>query len=87
MGMFKDDAGKTEKPTAGRLNEASNKGNVPLSKEFTMAATLLIAVFVMMGIGELADDACSSELMRTRARRQPRRTTTSIGASVDPTRR
>lgn len=49
--MFKDDSGKTEKPTAGRLNEASNKGQVPLSKEFTMAGTLLIAVFAMMGLG------------------------------------
>ncbi|MCA8943404.1 MAG: EscU/YscU/HrcU family type III secretion system export apparatus switch protein, partial [Planctomycetes bacterium] len=61
--MFKDDAGKTEKPTAGRLAEASNKGNVPLSREFTMAGTLLIAVFVLMGIGDWLMDVFA-ELLR-----------------------
>ena len=53
--MFKDDAGKTEKPTAGRLAEASNKGNVPLSREFTMAGTLLIAVFDGEHLGSPAE--------------------------------
>ena len=47
MGLFKDDAGKTEDATAGRLAEAANKGNVPISKEFTTAGALLMAIVTL----------------------------------------
>ena len=51
MGLFKDDAVKTEKPTPQRLGQARDKGSVPISKEFTMAGTLLVAVLVLENTG------------------------------------
>ena len=57
MAMFRDDGGKTEKPTAQRLTQAAGKGQVPLSKEFTMAGTLLIAVIVIASTGHWLMDA------------------------------
>jgi flagellar biosynthetic protein FlhB len=47
MALFKDDAGRTEKPTPQRLSEARNKGQVPLSRDLVMAGTLLSAVVVL----------------------------------------
>lgn len=49
--MFKDDEGKTEKPTPERRNKARNKGQTCISKEFTMAGTLLIAVLALEYLG------------------------------------
>lgn len=49
--MFRDDAGKTEKPTPGKLTEQANKGNVPMSKELTTAVALLVAVVAFMRLG------------------------------------
>ncbi len=51
MGLFKDDAGKTEKATPERLGQARDKGQTPISKEFTMAGSLLIAVLVIEHLG------------------------------------
>ncbi len=49
--MFKDDDGKTEKPTGERIEKARNKGQTSISKEFTMAATLVIAVLALGRLG------------------------------------
>ncbi|MHC5065523.1 MAG: flagellar biosynthesis protein FlhB [Planctomycetota bacterium] len=57
MGLFKDDTGKTEKPTPTRLSEAGNKGNVPLSREFVTAGTLLIMTIILMSTGHWLTDA------------------------------
>ncbi len=62
MGIFKDDSGKTEKPTSGRLAEAANKGQVPLSKEFVTAGTLLIAVLILMNFGYWLMDALKGRM-------------------------
>lgn len=51
MGLFRDDAGKTEKPTPQRLGDARNKGSAPISREFTMAGVLLVAVLVLENTG------------------------------------
>jgi flagellar biosynthetic protein FlhB len=49
--LFKDDEGKTEKPTPDRLLKARNKGQTSISKEFTMAASLLVAVLTLELLG------------------------------------
>ena len=51
MALFRDDQGKTEKATPGRLNEARGKGQVAMSKELTMAGTLLVAVLALEYLG------------------------------------
>ena len=53
MGMFSDDSGKTEQATPQRLSEAREKGQTPVSKEFTMAGTLLLAVLTLESFGYL----------------------------------
>ncbi len=62
MGLFTDDTGKTEKPTPTKLGEAANKGNVPMSKEFVTAGTLLIVSLVLMTTGHWLIDALKSAL-------------------------
>lgn len=47
MALFRDDAGKTEKPTPQRLSEARDKGKTPVSREFTMGGSLLVAVLAL----------------------------------------
>ena len=49
--LFRDDQGKTEKATPGRLNEARQKGQVAVSKELTMAGSLLVAVLALEYLG------------------------------------
>jgi flagellar biosynthetic protein FlhB len=51
MALFRDDAGRTEKPTPGRLGEARDKGQVPLSRELTMAGSLLVAILALEQAG------------------------------------
>lgn len=51
MALFRDDQGKTEKATPGRLQEARGKGQVAISKELTMAGTLLVAVLALEYLG------------------------------------
>ena len=60
--MFKDDEGKTEKPTADRKQKARNKGQTSISKEFTMGASLLIAVLAMEFFGGWLMDALKTAL-------------------------
>ena len=62
MGLFTDDSGKTEKPTPTKLQEASNKGNVPMSREFVTAGTLLIVSLVLMTTVSWLTDALKSSL-------------------------
>ncbi len=62
MGLFTDDAGKTEKPTPTRLSEAANKGNVPMSKEFVTAGTLLIVAITLLTTGHWLTEAMKDAL-------------------------
>lgn len=62
MGLFKDDAGKTEDATAGRLAEAANKGNVPISKEFTTAGALLMAIVTLTFLGSWLMDCFLAQM-------------------------
>lgn len=56
MALFRDDAGKTEKATPQRLDEAQRKGQVPLSREMIMGGTLLaVALALQFGGGWLLD--------------------------------
>ena len=54
MSIFKDDEGKTEKPTSDRKQKARNKGQTSISREFTMAGSLLVAVIAIEQLGGLA---------------------------------
>jgi len=47
VALFRDDAGKTEKATPQRLSEARDKGKTPISREFTMGGSLLVAVLIL----------------------------------------
>lgn len=51
MGLFRDDAGKTEKPTPQRLEEARKKGQVALSREFIMGGALVASVILLEKLG------------------------------------
>ena len=53
MSLFRDDSGKTEKATPQRLGEARDKGQTPISREFTMAGTLLLAALGLEFFGHL----------------------------------
>ncbi len=64
MGMFSDDAGKTEKATPGRLRQARDKGQTAVSKEFTMAGSLLIAVLAIQFLGFWLMDAFREVIRR-----------------------
>ncbi len=63
MALFKDDEGKTEKPTPERLSQARDRGQTPVSKEFTMAGSLLVAVLALEFLGWWLMDAFE-ELLR-----------------------
>lgn len=52
MALFRDDAGKTEKATPQRLSQARDKGKTPISRDFTMGGSLLVAVLVLEATGE-----------------------------------
>ncbi len=62
MSLFKDDTGKTEKPTPTKLNEAGDKGTVPLSREFVTAGTLLVVTIALMTTGHWLTDALKQSL-------------------------
>ncbi len=51
MGLFRDDAGKTEQPTPGRLGEVRNRGDTHMSREFLTAGVLLVAVVALRWVG------------------------------------
>ncbi|MEM7205920.1 MAG: EscU/YscU/HrcU family type III secretion system export apparatus switch protein [Planctomycetota bacterium] len=51
MALFKDDSGKTEKPTPQRLSQARNKGQTAQSKEFVMAGLLLVGIVALKLLG------------------------------------
>lgn len=51
MALFRDDQGKTEKPTPGRLAEARQKGQVALSRELVMAGSLVVGVLALEHLG------------------------------------
>ncbi|MCB9888410.1 MAG: flagellar biosynthesis protein FlhB [Planctomycetes bacterium] len=57
MALFRDDSGKTEKPTAERLQKARNRGQTGISREFTMAASLIVAVLAIEWFGGSLIDA------------------------------
>ncbi len=63
MGLFKDDEGKTERATPDRLRQARNRGQTNISREFTMAGSLLIAVLTIEYLGFWLMDAFE-QLMR-----------------------
>ena len=69
MALFKDDAGKTEKATPGRLREARDKGQVQISREFTMAGSLLIAVLAVQYLGFWLTGAFREVIARSMALR------------------
>ncbi|MCC6671635.1 MAG: flagellar biosynthesis protein FlhB [Planctomycetes bacterium] len=51
MPLFRDDTGKTEKPTPTRLNEAREKGQVPYSHEFVLAGSLMASLVGLLVFG------------------------------------
>lgn len=51
MALFRDDEGRTEKPTPQRLGEARDKGHTPLSRELVLAGTLLVSVLAIEHLG------------------------------------
>ncbi len=82
MGLFKDDDGKTEKATPGRLQQARDKGQVQISKEFTMAGSLLIAVLALQHIGFWLMDAFREVIRRSMALRLDDVTVTGIQTEI-----
>lgn len=62
--MFRDNDGKTEDATPGRMSEAANKGQVAISREFTMAASLLFAILMLWAFGEHLFGALQEVLRR-----------------------
>ncbi len=62
MPLFGDDGGKTEAATPGRISEAANKGNLPISKELTMAGTLLFALIILQSFGSWLFNALMAAL-------------------------
>lgn len=62
MALFRDDQGKTEQATPQKLSEARDKGQAPISREFTMAGSLLVAVVVLENLGYWLIDAFESLL-------------------------
>lgn len=51
MGLFRDDQGKTEKPTPTRLADARQKGQVALSRELIMGGSLVLGVLAIEYLG------------------------------------
>ncbi|MEZ5967252.1 MAG: flagellar type III secretion system protein FlhB [Planctomycetota bacterium] len=51
MPLFRDDQGRTEKPTPTRLNEARQKGQVALSRELIMGGALVVGVLALEYLG------------------------------------
>jgi flagellar biosynthetic protein FlhB len=51
MGLFRDDQGKTEKPTPTRLADARQKGQVAMSREFVMGGSLVLGVLAIEHLG------------------------------------
>ncbi|MBK8979746.1 MAG: flagellar biosynthesis protein FlhB [Planctomycetes bacterium] len=51
MALFRDDSGRTEEPTPHRLEEAAEKGQVPMSRELVTAGTLAAAVLALLAAG------------------------------------
>ena len=65
MGLFKDDAGKTEKATPGKLQESRTKGQTALSKELTMSGILLMGFLTLEYTGSWFIDALRQISRRT----------------------
>lgn len=63
MGMFRDDAGKTEKPTPSRLGDLRQKGDTHLSRELIGAGSLVMVVVALRSCGSWLVDALE-QLMR-----------------------
>ncbi|HLU38824.1 MAG TPA: flagellar type III secretion system protein FlhB [Planctomycetota bacterium] len=57
MGLFRDDAGRTEKPTPQRLADARDKGQVALSRELIMGGSLLAGTLALEHFGPRLVDA------------------------------
>ena len=51
MALFRDDQGKTEKPTPGRLDQLRKRGDTHMSRELTTAGSLLVAAIIMKWTG------------------------------------
>src|SRR5690349_21094495 len=62
MALFRDDGGKTEQPTPGRLGEVRNRGDTHLSREFLMAGVLLVAVIALRWLGAWLLDSFAAAL-------------------------
>ena len=60
--MFRDNDGKTEDATPAKLAEAAASGNVAISREFTMAFTLLCAAIVAYIFGGVMVNALRETL-------------------------
>lgn len=64
MALFRDNEGKTEKPTPNRLVEVRKRGDTPLSRELVQGGTLLCAAFLLTWAGEWLIDAFGQVLRR-----------------------
>ena len=51
MALFRDDSGRTEPATPQRLQEAAEKGQVPMSRELVTAGSLLVATITLASAG------------------------------------
>jgi flagellar biosynthesis protein FlhB len=77
MALFRDDQGKTEKPTPNRLAEVREKGDTRMSRELLGAGVLLVAVVAMRTFGPWLLDAfeeAMSQCLRVDPARHPSRT-------------
>ena len=62
MALFRDDQGKTEKPTPGRIDELRKRGETPLSRELTTAGSLLVAAIILRWTGGWLGDSLSNAM-------------------------
>ncbi|HLQ36747.1 MAG TPA: EscU/YscU/HrcU family type III secretion system export apparatus switch protein, partial [Planctomycetota bacterium] len=51
MALFKDDQGRTEKPTPSRLADVRQHGDTQMSREFVHAGTMLVAALALRFLG------------------------------------
>lgn len=62
MALFRDDQGKTEQPTPGRLAEVRKRGDTHLSRELVTAGSLLVAAVALQWSGGWIVDSLSTAL-------------------------
>ncbi|GAB4146055.1 MAG: flagellar biosynthesis protein FlhB [Planctomycetota bacterium] len=64
MALFRDDQGRTEKPTPSRLNEVREKGDTHLSKEMLGSGVLVMVVIALRSCGGWLVDSIEQMLRR-----------------------